>query len=376
MKRHAVTLLATAALAAPLAWADPGVTPNRILLGQAAVFSGPAGQLGTQMRNGIKAYFDYVNERGGVHGRKLELVTEDDKYEASVAPVASKKLIEEHRVFALLGYVGTPTGAAHLPVVTQARVPLVGMFTGAEILRVPFNRYVFHVRASYYDETEKIVEQVVSTGGKKIAVFYQADSYGEAGRKGTEIALTKRGMVIHSSGTVERNTVKVEEAVKAIHGSEPDAIVMVSAYTACAEFIRQMKKAGSGATFYNVSFVGSKALADALGGDGSGVAISQVVPFPWGTAVPVVKEYQNLAKKSGFADYNFSAMEGFLTAKVMVEALWRAGKNPTREGLVDALEKMQDVDLGGFYVSYSPKNHAGSKFVDLTIIGRNGKFLR
>jgi branched-chain amino acid transport system substrate-binding protein len=376
MNRTTVCLLALAAVFSPYCGAENGVSTNRILLGQSAVFTGPAAQLGIQMRNGIKAYLDYVNERGGVHGRKLELVTEDDKYEASVAPVASKKLIEEHRVFALLGYVGTPTGAAHLPVVTQAKVPLVGMFTGAEILRVPFNRYVFHVRASYYDETEKIVEQVVSTGGKKISVFYQADNYGEAGRKGTEIALTKRGMVIHSSGTVERNTIKVEEAVKAIQASEPDAIVMVSAYTSCAEFIRQMKKAGSGATFYNVSFVGSKALADALGGDGSGVAISQVVPFPWGTAVPVVKEYQGLAKKSGFADYNFSAMEGFLTAKVMVEALRGAGKNPTREGLVDALEKMQDVDLGGFYVGYSPKNHAGSKFVDLTIIGRNGKFLR
>src|SRR5205814_4114710 len=166
----------------------------RTLLGQAAVFSGPAAQLSIQMRNGIKAYFDYVNERGGVHGRKLELVSEDDKYEASVAPVASKRLIEEYRVFALLGYVGTPTGAAHLPVVTQARVPLVGMFTGAEILRVPFNRYVFHVRASYYDETEKIVEQVVSTGGKKISVFFQNDAYGEAGRKGADMALSKRGL--------------------------------------------------------------------------------------------------------------------------------------------------------------------------------------
>ena len=376
MNRTTAGLLAAAAVFSPYCGAENGVNANRILLGQAAVLSGPAAQLGIQMRNGIKAYLDYVNERGGVHGRRLELVSEDDRYEASVAPAASKKLIEEHRVFALLGYVGTPTGAAHLPVVTQAKVPLVGMFTGAEILRAPLNRYVFHVRASYYDETEKIVEQVVSTGGKKISVFYQADSYGEAGRKGTEIALTKRGMVIHSSGTVERNTLKVEEAVKAIHGSEPDAIVMVGAYAACAEFIRQMRRTGSGATFYNVSFVGSKALADALGNDGSGVAISQVVPFPWGSAVPVVKEYQSLAKKSGFADYNFSAMEGFLTAKVMVEALWRAGKNPTREGLVDALEKMQDVDLGGFYVGYSPKNHAGSKFVDLTIIGRNGKFLR
>jgi branched-chain amino acid transport system substrate-binding protein len=375
MSRYLVVLLA-AAVFSPWCAAESGVTANRILLGQAAVFSGPAAQLGIQMRNGIKAYFESVNERGGVHGRRLELISEDDRYEPSVAPSASKKLIEEHRVFALLGYVGTPTGAAHLPVTTQARVPLVGMFTGAEILRVPFNRYVFHVRASYYDETEKIVEQVVATGGQRISVFYQADAYGEAGRKGTEIALTKRGMKVHSNGTVERNTLKVDEAVKTIHGSEPDAIVMVGAYAACAEFIKQMRKAGSGATFYNVSFVGSKALADALGSEGSGVAISQVVPFPWGTSVPVVKEYQQLAKKAGFADYNFSAMEGFLTAKVMVEALRRTGKNPTREGLVDALEKMQDVDLGGFYVGYSPKNHAGSKFVDLTIIGRNGKFLR
>lgn len=376
MNRSIACLLAAAAAFAPYCAAENGVTANRILLGQAAVFSGPAAQLGIQMRNGIKAYFDYVNERGGVHGRKLELVSEDDRYEPAAAPAASRKLIEEHRVFALLGYVGTPTGAAHLPVTTQAKVPLVGMFTGAEILRAPMNRYVFHVRASYYDETEKIVEQVVSTGGKRISVFYQADAYGEAGRKGTELALSKRGMQIHSNGTVERNTLKVEDAVKTINASEPDAIVMVGAYAACAQFIRQMKKAGSGATFYNVSFVGSKALADALGDEGSGVAISQVVPFPWGSAVPVVKEYQALAKKAGYADYNFSAMEGFVTAKVMVEGLRRAGKNPTREGLVDALEKMQDVDLGGFYVSYSPKNHAGSKFVDLTIIGHSGKFLR
>ena len=370
-------LLSAAAFALSCAaHAENGVTADRILLGQAAVFSGPAAQLGIQMRNGIKAYFDYVNERGGIYGRKLELVSEDDKYEPSVAPQASKKLIEERKVFALMGYVGTPTGVAHLPVVTQAKVPLVGMFTGAEALRVPFNRYIFHVRASYYDETEKIVEQVVSTGGRKIAVFMQDDAYGEAGRKGTEIALTKRAMKIHSLGKFERNTLKVEEAVKTINASEPDAVVMIGAYAACAAFIKQMRKAGSGATFYNVSFVGSKALADALGPEGSGVAISQVVPYPWGTAVPVVKEYQLASKKAGLTDYNFSAMEGFLTAKVMVEGLRRAGKNLTREGLVSALESMQDVDLGGFYVGYSPKVHTGSKFVDLTIIGRDGNFLR
>src|SRR3989337_3376805 len=197
------------------------------------------------------------------------------------------------------------------------------MFTGAEALRVPHNRYVFHVRASYYDETEKIVEQVVSTGGRRIAVFYQDDAYGEAGRKGTELALERRKMKIRSTGTVERNTVKVEAAAKALHASQPDAVVMISAYTSITAFVREMQKLGSGATFYNVSFVGSKALADALGKDGVGVAISQVLPFPWGRAVPVVKEYQQLAAKAGFTDYNFSAMEGFLSAKVAVEGLRR-----------------------------------------------------
>jgi len=328
------------------------------------------------MRNGIMAYLDYVNAQGGVHGRKIDLVTEDDRYETAVAPTASRKLIEEHKVFGLIGYVGTPTGVAHLPVVTQAKVPLVGMFTGAEVLRVPFNRYIFHVRASYYDETDKIVEQVVSIGGKRIAVFYQNDAYGQAGLKGVEIATQKRNMKVTALGTVERNTVKVEAAVEAINAAKPDAVVMISQYTSCAEFIRQMQQAGSNATFYNVSFVGSKALSDALGKEGVGVAISQVVPFPWGRAVPVVKEYQQRSEKAGHTDYNFSAMEGFLSAKVAVEGLRRAGRNLTRESYIAALEKMQDVDLGGFYISYSPSNHQGSKFVDLTIIGHGGKFLR
>jgi ABC-type branched-subunit amino acid transport system substrate-binding protein len=372
--RSLVAGLAASCVAA--AQAENGVAGDRIVLGQAAVFSGPAAELGIQMRNGIKAYLDHVNAQGGVHGRRIELVTEDDRYETAVAPGASRKLIEEHKVFALIGYVGTPTGVVHLPVVTRAKVPLVGMFTGAEALRVPFNRYVFHVRASYYDETDRIVEQVVSIGGRSIAVFYQNDAYGQAGLKGVEIATQKRKMKIAALGTVERNTIKVEDAVRAIHAAKPDAVVMISAYTSCAEFIRQMQKAGSSATFYNVSFVGSKALADALGEDGVGVAISQVVPFPWGRAVPVVKEYQELAAKAGYKDYNFSAMEGFLSAKVAVEGLRRAGRHLTREGYIAALEKMQDVDLGGFYVSYSPSNRAGSKFVDLTIIGRGGKFLR
>jgi branched-chain amino acid transport system substrate-binding protein len=356
--------------------AENGVTRDAIVLGQSVALTGAAAQLGIQMRNGVKAYFDYINERGGVNGRKLELITLDDGYEPSRTVPNTKKLIDEHKVFALIGYVGTPTSVPAVPVFTEAKVPFVGPFTGAESLRVPFNRYIFHVRASYFDETEKIVEQLVSTGSKSIAVFYQDDAYGQAGLKGVEIAMTRRSLKIAALGTVERNTIKVENAVTTINAAKPDAVVMISAYTSCAQFIRQMKKAGSASTFYNVSFVGSKALADALGKEGVGVAISQVVPFPWGTAVPVVKEYQQLSAKAGNKDYNFSAMEGFLVAKVFVEGVRRTGKNLTRESFIDAMEKMQDVDVGGFYVSYSPKSHAGSKFVDLTIIAGDGRFLR
>lgn len=377
-RRKLVIALAAAALLPGQASAQgsTGVTANKILLGQSAALTGPAAQLGIQMRNGIKAYLNYVNEKGGVHGRRIELITLDDGYEPSRSAPNTKKLIEEVKVFGLIGYVGTPTTAAAMPILTQLKVPLVGPFTGAEILRVPFNRYIFHVRASYYDETEKIIKQVVSIGGKNIAVFYQNDSYGQAGLKGVELATQRRDMKISALGTVERNTIDVAAAVKAINAVKPDAVVMISAYTSCAEFIRQMKKAGSTATFYNVSFVGSKALLDALGKEGSGVAISQVAPFPWGRAVPVVKEYQRLSAKAGFTDYNFSAMEGFLAAKVFVEGLRRTGRNLTREAFISAMEKMQSVDLGGFYIGYSPTNHAGSNFVDLTIIGRDGKFLR
>jgi branched-chain amino acid transport system substrate-binding protein len=369
-------LFAALAMLLPHLASAQGVTNDRILLGQSVALTGAAAQLGIQMRAGIKAYFDFVNENGGVHGRKLELVTLDDGYEPSRSVPNTKRLIDEHKVFGLIGYVGTPTSVPTIPVFTAAKVPFVGPFTGAEALRAPFNRYIFHVRASYYDETEKIVEHIVSVGGKSIAVFYQDDAYGQAGLKGVEIAMAKRGLKISSLGTVERNTIKVENAVKSINAAKPDAVVMISAYTSCAEFIRQMKKAGSGATFYNVSFVGSKALSDALDKEGVGVAISQVVPFPWGAAVPVVKEYHKLSVQAGNKDFNFSAMEGFLVAKVFVEGLRRAGRNLTREGFIDAMERMREVDIGGFYISYSPTNHAGSKFVDLTIISRNGKFLR
>src|SRR5438046_2568340 len=297
----------------------PGVTAKSILLGQAAAFSGPAAQLGIQMNIGTKAYFDYVNSQGGVHGRKIALKTRDDKYEANLCVEATKKLIGEDKVFALVSYVGTPTTGAAMPIITKAKVPLVGPFTGAELLRTPVNRYIFNVRASYYDETEKIVDLLVSNGNTNIAVFYQDDNYGLAGLKGVEIAMAKRNRKISALGKVQRNTIKVEDAVKSINAVRPDGVVMISAYTSVAEFVRQMKKAGSVTQFHNVSFVGSKALADALKDEGYGIAISQVVPFPWiSSGVRVVKEYQEIMTKAGNTDFNFSSLAGLLVAEGLV----------------------------------------------------------
>ena len=364
------------ALAAPAQAQSPGVSSKSVLLGQSAAFSGPAAQLGIQMNLGSKAYFDHVNAQGGVFGRKIELKTRDDKYEANLCVENTRKFIEEDKVFALVSYVGTPTTAAAMPIFTEARVPLVGPFTGAEVLRNPVNRYIFNVRASYYDETEKIVEQLVSTGNHKIAVFYQDDAYGQAGLKGVEIAMGRRNMKIAALGKVERNTVKVQDAVKTINAAQPDGVIMISAYTSITEFVRQMKSAGSTTQFHNVSFVGSKALADALKDEGYGVAISQVVPFPWSPSIPIVKEYQQVLGKAGNTDFNFSSLEGYIVAKVMVEGLKRAGKDLTREKLVAALESMSSVDVGEFMVSFSPTSHSGSKFVDLTMIGRAGKFIK
>jgi branched-chain amino acid transport system substrate-binding protein len=376
IRRLALLLSVSLVVATGPVRAQDGVTDKTVVIGQSAALSGPAAQLGIQLRSGAKLWLDQVNATGGIHGRQIELRSRDDKYESALAAENTKKLITEDRVFALFAYVGTPTSQASIPIFTEARVPFVGAFTGAELLRAPFNRYIFNVRASYYDETEAIVEHLTRIGARKIAVFHQADSYGQAGLDGTTRALAKRNMKVHSLGTVERNTTNVADAVKAIDASQPDAVVMISAYTSTAEFVKQMKKNGSLASYYTVSFVGSKALADALGKDGHGVTISQVVPFPWSPLTPVVKEYLDLAKKSKDFEVNFSSLEGYIAAKVLTEGLRRAGKDLTRERFVAALEGITTLDLGGFGVSFSANNHNASRFVDLAMIGREGKFVR
>jgi branched-chain amino acid transport system substrate-binding protein len=362
-------------LASSLALAENGVTDTEIVIGQFAAISGPAAQLGQRMQLGMQAYFNAVNAQGGVNGRTIKLLTRDDGYEPEKAAAAARALIREDKVFALAGSVGTPTGLAALPILTEEQVPLVGMFTGAQALREPFNREVFHVRASYFDETERIVQHLTTLGIKKIAVFYQNDAYGKAGLDGVVRALTKRQLKPVATGTVERNSVDVAKSLELILKSEPEAVVQISAYKSSASFIKQARAKGYGGQFFNVSFVGSKALADELGDAGQGVVISQVVPFPYTANSPIVREYQQRMTGAGQKDFDFSSMEGYLTARVLVEGLRRAGRNLSRETLISGLESMHDVNLGGFTINYSAKDHQGSNYTDLTIIGRGGKFM-
>ena len=205
----------------------------------------------------------------------------------------------------MFGYVGTTTSNAALPIFTQAKVPFFAPLTGAQSLREPFNRQIFNIRASYFDETEYLVERLVRTGLKNIAVFYQNDAYGNAGLAGVERALKKMNVEMIEVATFNRNSVDVAKAVEKLLPKRPDAIIQISAYASCAAYIKEMRKAGYTGQFYNVSFVGSKALADVLGKEGPGVVISQVVPFPWHAATPVVSEYTKIMNKAGIQDLNF-----------------------------------------------------------------------
>jgi ABC-type branched-subunit amino acid transport system substrate-binding protein len=366
----------TIAAACALPFMRPaGAQANEIVLGQFAAHTGPAAELGKRMQVGMEACFRAANAAGGINGRPIKLVVRDDGYEPDRALKAATSLIEEDKVFALIGSVGTPTNLAALPVITKSGVPLVGPFTGAQALREPLHRNVFHVRASYFDETERIVQHLTTIGIKRIGVFYQNDAYGKAGLDGVVRALDKRQLKPTMTTTVERNTVDVAKALADTLAQKPEAVVQISAYKSCAALIKQARAKGFGGQFFNVSFVGSQALADELGDTGAGVSISQVVPFPYVANSPIVREYQQRMQEAKQAQFDFTSMEGYLVAKVALEGL-RRSRGGTREAFIAELERLSEFNLGGFVVNYSPSNHEGSHFTDLTIIGKNGKFMR
>lgn len=372
------TLLGSAALGA---WSTgaraqtAGVGDERIVLGQSAPFSGAATQLGLQFHLGAQLYFEALNARGGVHGRRIEIKQLDDGYEPERCAANTKQFISED-VFALFGYVGTPTSLSALPLATEAKVPFFAPFTGAEALREPFNRYAIHVRASYFDETAVIVRQITSVGIKKIAVFYQNDAYGKAGLEGVSRALKTANLEPAALGTVERNSSDVDQALKSIMAQKPEAIVQIGAYKACATFIRLARRQGFAGNFYNVSFVGTQALADELGAEARGVVVSQVMPFPYAPVTRLSGDYIAALKDKRGITPNYSGIEGFVAAKVFSEALQRAGRALTREAFIGAIQGMKNVNLGGFPVDFAANKHTGSKFVELTLLTEDGRIRR
>jgi ABC-type branched-subunit amino acid transport system substrate-binding protein len=359
-----------AALSAPAVRAQ---SANRIVLGQSAAFTGAAAQLGIQFNAGAQLFFDRYNAQSTGGRALVEIARLDDGYEPDRCADNTSRFIKDD-VFALFGYIGTPTSVAALPLATQAVVPFIAPFTGAMSLRQPFNRLAFHLRASYNDETELIVRNLHNLGLTRVAVFYQNDAYGRAGLDGMNLALSARQLKPVATATVERNTVDVAQAVATINAARPQAVVQISAYKSCAAYIRAARQAGYGGSFYNVSFVGTQALADELGKDGAGVVVSQVVPNPYTATRPITREFQEaIAAGGNKVQPNFSSMEGYLAARLLAEGLRRAGARPTRDGLVTGLEAVGEQSLGGFSVTLGARDHVASSFVELSMLTGDGK---
>lgn len=368
--------LACLVLSGDNARGEDGVSPGEIVFGQAAVLSGPASALGQGMKLGLDAAFAEINRAGGIQGRKLKLVSADDGYEPERSIAQTRKLIEEDKVFALIGAVGTPTAAAAQPIATAANVPFVGAFTGAGFLRNTKLENVINLRASYGAETETWVKHLTGDLNiKKIAILYQDDAFGRSGLDGVKAALDKRGMKLVAEGTYERNTTAIKTALVMLRRAEPEAVVMVGAYKPCAEFIKLSRKLEFNPVFVNISFVGATALAKELGSDGKGVIVSQVVPFPFDASLKIVSDYQAALKAiDPKAEPGFVSLEGYLVGRLAQAALEKAGASPTRASFLDALRNAGKLEIGGLAMSLGPNDNEALDQVFLTVIQPDGTF--
>jgi branched-chain amino acid transport system substrate-binding protein len=352
-------------LLAPFSRAEDGITEKEILIGMSNAQSGPVYELGIAMKEGATVYLNKVNAAGGVQGRKIKLLVYDDRYEFPKVIANTRKFIEEDKVFALLGYIGSGISAAIVPIVTRAGIPYLFPLTGAEIIRNPVNKYIFNLRASYADETEVLVERATQDLNiKKIGVFAQDDAMGEAGRSGVIRALRKRNMVLVGDGKYVRNTENVDEAVDTLIKANPEAVIMACPYTPCAAFLKKAKERGFAPKLLHLG-VGTTALIHEAGKDANGLIVTQIVPNPSDSSLPIVKEFLSDMKAAGHLP-DLVSLEGYLGAKVMVEALKKTSPL-TREALLSTLEKFS-MDAGGLEIWFSPDNHQGLHQVFLTRI--------
>lgn len=354
---------------------EVGVSDDRILFGQSAAFSGPAGELGTDFRLGVQAAFREVNVRGGVHGRKLELVSLDDAYEPAAAIANTRRLIETERVFALIGAVGTPTSRSAAPIAAAEGVPYIAPFTGAALLRNTDWQNIVNLRASYFQETEEIVERLISDLGiERIGVLYQDDSYGRAGLVGVQRTLEERGLDLAAVGTYTRNTTAVKTALLELRSAKPGAVILVGAYKPVAAAISWARHLGFNPVFVTISFSGGNALARELGDYGEGVYVTQVVPFPTASARVAGAYRRALAAHSRGAAPGFVSFEGYLAGRLAIVGLERCGVAVDRPCFLDRMLRGTAINLNGFKLRFSDGDNQGSDQVFLTVIGRNGRY--
>ncbi|WP_034292128.1 ABC transporter substrate-binding protein [Herbaspirillum sp. RV1423] len=366
-----------------LAWslspthAETGISDTRILLGQSAGMSGPAAYLSRQVLIGAKAYFDKVNQQGGVHGRRIELITRDDQYSPSLAAYNTRQLIENDKVFALFGFVGWPASQAALPIAAKARVPLFAPVTGGDSLYRPFNRYLFTVRAGYSDEYAHFLRNMNGLGIRKLVLVYPQGRYGMLVKQDME-RKAKAGAVELTAVDVDMDGVNLAPVLDRIIASRTDVVMLANAsYKTNAGIVRGLRSRGFLGQFFCLSFVGQKALADELGELALGILVTQVVPSPWRVSMPLVAEYRKRMAEAGHDELTFSSLEGYIAARVLVEGLRRASRDLTREKLIRSLESInsRNHDGGGHAINFAPGNHNGSMYVDTAVMTRDSGFL-
>jgi len=353
------------------AGAEGKIRPYPIILGQSCALTGPAKDLGLELRGGLLAAFSKVNEEGGVHGREILLLSKDDGYEPDRAIRNTMELISVDHVLMLIGEVGTPTSKAVIPLVEKHEIPFFAPFTGADLLRNPFRRYVINVRGSYVQEMERLASHLIDKKGiKRIACFFQNDSYGYAGLKGIELALKKRGMELVSTASYERNTVAVIGGLEEIHAAKPEAVILVGTYSACAEFIKLSKnKYGGDLVYGSISFVGTESLKETLGGYGKDVIVSQVVPLPTDKQLPLVREYERAMRKYQHdVPLSFTSLEGYIAGKLFAKIAREVPQPLTREKFIETMHRVGRFDLGGVVLQFGPDDHQGSDAIYLTSI--------
>ena len=353
----------------------PGVSSSTILIGQSVPLSGANAELGNDIRNGALAYFAKVNEAGGVHGRKIELVSLDDGNQVPRAEANTIDLVEKRHVFALFGYASATLSRPALPTVEKHRVPFLSPFTGADPMRV-FHKQVYNMRGSYAEELEKIVDHFEPLGLKRFAIVHYDDVVGKENLTAVERALKKRNLAVVSvAAWKDRAKPDIEGGLKEVMKGQPDVVILTTLYKATADFFRAAQKAGFNALMASNSFPGASPLAKELGSQGAGLIVATVVPPPTKRSQPIVQEYQAaIEKQLGKKEFSFTSLESYIAAKVTVEAMRRAGQNMTRESFQKALDGMKGYDAGGYIVNFSPTDHNGSSFVELTVLGRDKKY--